>query len=894
MGWFWRWYERVRSIFRRGRVEGELREEMRFHLDMEIRDRMARGMSPAEARRTAHRDFGGVERHAEEVRSVRWTHALEHLLRDVRYGARALVARPMFTMVVLLTLALGVGAATTVFSVVDGVLLRPLPYPESERLVRIHTVWRGTSSGRLSPAEAVDLERALSEFEAVGVYGYGGATLTGAGGAMRVSASYASAGALAALGVAPARGRPYTSREDHGNAAVALLMDGFWRSRFGADPSVVGRTIELSGEAVEVIGVMPADFRMPEDLASSDPTQVIRPLALDPAQVDMSERGSHFLRGVARVPERLSSAEAVRRVEGVAAEMVRTYPNGYPPEMEFRLAVLPLLEDVVGPVEPMLLLLLAAVGFVFVIVCANVANLLLSRTEGRARELAVRKAVGASRGRILAQVLVESLLLAGVGGALGVGLAFAGTRLFRGAAPPDLPRLESVGMDLRVVGFGLVLSVLAGVLFGLAPALRAGGGPTAALRDGPGSGLGPSRQRLKRWMVAVQVAIAVVLATGAGLMTRSFISLSRVDPGYRTEQVATARVSLPSASYPSADEVVAFHAELVDRIAALPGVSGAGAVTNLPLATELGDLGFELEEDRIPEGRDKPDADWQVVTPGYFDAMAMRLARGRGIEPTDRAGAPGVVVVNRTMGEAFWPGMDPLGRRIRLGGQRTAPRWAQVVGIVEDVRHGGLDETDGRPQMYLAHQQFRTWSDASAIRTMTLVAHTTVPPAELYRGFRETVAALDPALPVFSFRVMEDVVRGAVARPRLLTALLSGFSGVALLLALVGVYGVVGYAVGQRRREFGIRIALGAAPRTVSRLVLRDAVRIAAPGVIAGLAAAILGGALLESFLYELSPTDPLTLALTTLVVAGTAILASAIPAHRAMRLDPARVLKAE
>ncbi|HSR42783.1 MAG TPA: ABC transporter permease, partial [Longimicrobiales bacterium] len=856
MGWFWRWYERLRTLVFRKRVERELDQEMRFHLEMEIRRRIDTGMDPREARRTAHRDFGGVDRWQEKVREGRWTRVPERVLRDARYALRTMAARPTFTAVVVLTLGVGIGAATTIFSAVDGVLLRPLPYPDDDDLLRIRNSWAGSSSGALSPAEYVDYVAWLGEFEAVGAYGFGGSTFNDDDGTERLPAAFVSAGVLPALGVEPALGRAFTPEEDHAGAPVVILTDGLWRSRFGADPGVVGRTFRSGGVTVEVIGVLAPDFRLPEDLASDRPTRVLFPLGIDPAAVDPAERGSHFLASIARKPPGMSMAEAERLVSDAAARMVRTWPDEYPAGMEFGATAVPLDLDVVGDVRPYLLLLLAAVAVVYLIVCVNLANLFLGRAEERRREFAVRQALGAARGRLVSQLVVEGLLLAMVGGALGVFLGAAGTDLLAGLAPASLPRGDTLSVDGRVVAFGLALAGVAGLVFGTGPAFRSGdSGVAGALRDGRSGGGGPAAQRLRRALVGAQIALAVVLAAGAALLARSFAALSSVDPGYRTEGVVSARVSLPSSWYPSDDEVVGFHRALAQRLGDLPSASATGAVTNLPLATSLGDMGFELEEEPIPEGRDMPDADWQVVTPGYFEAMDVDVLRGRGITGADRSGGEGVVVVNATMADRFWPGRDPVGRRIRLGGQRTEPRWARVVGIVEDVRHGGLDEVEARPQMYFAHEQFRFWSDASPVRTLTFVVRSSLPPEEVRRGMEEALAAMDPQLPLFDVRVMEEVVATSLAVPRILSTLVVGFSAVALLLAIVGVYGVTAYAVGRRTREFGIRIALGAAPADLRGTVLAGGLRLTTAGAALGLVTflAVAGG--LRSFLYGVEAT---------------------------------------
>ncbi|NNM32149.1 MAG: FtsX-like permease family protein, partial [Gemmatimonadetes bacterium] len=574
--------------------------------------------------------------------------------------------------------------------------------------------------------------------------------------------------------------------------------------------------------------------------------------------------------------------------------MVAAYPDGYPSEMRFRTVAYPLLDDLVGAVRPTLLLLMGAVGLAFAIVWANVANLQLARLASRADELALRRALGAGRLRIATQVLVESLVLATAGGLLGILVAAGTTSLMLQALPASIPRVDAVGLNGPVLMFGLATALLSGVLFGAVPAWYAGRGstPTRLAAGDRNTGDG-GRNRLRRGLVVCQVAVAVVLAASSVLVARSLRALSSVDPGFRTENIVSARFGLPSARYPSDAEVTAFFDSFVEEVAALPGVDGAGAVRNLPLATRLGDMGFELEENRIPEGRDMPDADWQVVTPGYFETLRLRLLSGRTVTPGDRSDAPGVVVINRTMADLYWSGQDPLGRRIRLGGDMTEPRWAEVVGIVDDVKHASLD-APARPQMYLAHQQFRGWAGGAPLRTLTVVAHTTLAPAELIRTMRERLAARDPELALYGATTLEEARGQSLARQRFTGFMLTAFTTLALSLALIGVYGVMTYAVRQQTREFGIRIALGAAPRLVVNGVLRQAVRMVLLGTLLGLAVTLSLSSVLRGFLYDVSPTDPASLTLTLLAVAAAALLASFLPARTASRSDPVAALKAE
>jgi predicted permease len=888
------WIARLRGLLRPGREDALARDEMQFHIDMEVREGIARGLSPEEARRVALRNFGGVDRFREQAREARWAGVFHGWIRDARISLRGLVARPGYSVVSLATLALGIGATTAFFALVNGVLLRPLPYPESDLILRVRPSWSGTPQRAVSPAEFLDLEDWLSDFDAVAGYAFGSLTFTGDGQAERARAAFASSGVWEALGVAPALGRVYTEAEDHSAADVIVLTDGFWRARFGSDPDVVGRTIRVSGVSVEVLGVLPPDFIIPEDVASVDPVQVLAPLGIDPATVDRTERGSHFILGLARLGRGMAVADGVGLLNDAGRRMVAEHPNEYPADMSFGLTGLPLLSDLVGPVRPMLLLLMGAVALAFAIVWANIANLQLSRVASRSTDIALRRALGASRGRIISQVLIESLVLAAGGAVLGVLVALGATELLGRLVPGTLPRVGDVEVDATVLGFGIATALMSGVLSGVGPAFYASRG-TATSRLGSGHReTGPARSsRLRRGLVTSQVAVAVMLAASAALVTRSLVALSQVDPGYRTENVISARVTVPTARYPENEDPIGFFQELVRELETIPGVTRAGAVTNLPLATRLGDISFELEEERVPEGRDKPDADWQVVTPGYFETLQIRVVSGRTIQETDRADAPGVVVINHTMAELHWPGRSPLGRRIRLGGQMTEPRWAEVVGVVDDVRHTSLAQPP-RPQMYFAHRQFRFWSSGAPARTLSLVAQTTLPAADLGRVIRTRLAERDPELALYGLTTLAEARGRSMARSVFTSALLAGFSGLALLLALVGVYGVMMYSVRQQVREFGIRIALGAAPRTVVSGVLRNARRIIAVGVTVGLVATLALSTVLRRFLFGVSPTDPASLAGTVAAVGFAVLLAAYVPARLASRSDPVMALRSE
>jgi putative ABC transport system permease protein len=814
-------------------------------------------------------------------------------MQDFRYALRTLVRAPAFAILAVLTLALGVGANAAIFAVVDHVLLRPLPYADADRLVRVMNRWDGNPEADLSPAEYFDYAEQTRGMAAIGALATGSVVITGGDVPERVSATFATASLLAVLGTAPALGRHFTPEEDTPQAApVALLMDGFWRRRFAGDRDIVGRTIQVNGQAAQVIGVMPPGFRTPLDHASDQPTELILPLGIDHATVP--NRGSHFLAGYARLAPGTSLAAADAAIADVAARFVRTFPDDYPTDMAFGVSLVPLHEDVVGPVRTPLLVMLGAVGFVLLIACANVASLVLSRADARRRELAVRAALGAGRRRLVRQMAVESGVLALIGGVVGVLLAVWGITALVTLRPPGIPRLDAVAVDTRMVGFALFATAATALLFGLAPALQASRPDLyAALREGGRGGTGTrAGGRLRRALVVGELALALMLLAGAGLLGRSFLSLREVDTGYATDGILTFRLSLPSASYPEEAQVIGFFDRLTTELAVLPGVTAAGAVSNLPLASSLGDINMHIEGRAVPAGDVSPRGDWQVVTPAYFDAIGMRVLRGRGIEATDGVNAPGVVVINQALADAYWPGEDPIGRRFTLGGG-AGPGVVTIVGIVGDVRHAELADAP-RPEMYLAHAQFRFWNGGSVVRALTVALRAPGDVAALAPVVRATVRRLDPNLPTSALQTMAEVRGASIAWPRFLTTLLALFAGVALVLAAVGVYGVMSYAVAQRTQEMGIRIALGARPHDVLRMVVAQGMTLALVGIGIGLVAALVLARTLRALLYDVAPRDPLTLAAVSVVLASVALVACWIPARRATGADPLRALRQE
>lgn len=812
--------------------------------------------------------------------------------RDLRNAVRSLVRQPRFVLVAVLTLALGFGLNATVFSVVRAALLRPLPYPEPERVLQIANRWEGTPIAGLSPAEFVDYRDVGGAFEALGAYAWGQVTLTGTGEPARFRAAFVSAEVSRAIGVSAALGRWFTADENRSGESVVVLSDGVWRRWFAADPGVLDRSVTLNGASARVIGVLPPGFQLPEDYRDGRTADLFLPLNLTPA--DVVNRGSHFLGAVGRLAPGVSGAQAEQVLAGIAARFVAAFPDDYPARMAFGVQVRPLEEVVGGNIRQALLLLLGAAALVLLVACTTVANLVLVRLDGRRRELAIRTALGASRRRVLSHVLVECVLIAGLGGILGVLVAWWGSEAFVALDPPGIPRIAEVRLDWAVAAFTGVATAITALLLAAIPgllAVRAAGG--ALLRDREGRTVEGAGGRSRRTLVVVQVALALVLLAVAGLFGRSLAALNTVDPGYDVDHVLAARLSLPGTAYASEAEVVGFYEQVEESLAALPGVRAAGAVTNLPLASSLGDLNFRIEGQRVGEGEVSPRADWQAVTPGYFTAMGLRLQSGRFLDERDGVDAPGAVIISRSTAERYWPGEDALGRRFTLGGG-AGPGTVTVVGVVEDVRHGSLAEAP-TAQMYLPHAQFRFWNGGSVARGLWIVVRSEgADPLGLVSPVRQAIRTLDPLVPVSDIRTMTEVRSASLGRQRLLFVVGSVFGALALLLGALGIYGVVADGVVRRTREIGVRMALGAGSSAVARMVAGEAGRLALAGIALGLLGAALLSKVLQGLLYGVTPLDPATLAAVAALLSGIALLASWLPARRAARIRPMEALRHE
>jgi predicted permease len=819
---------------------------------------------------------------------MRVSSLFETLWQDLRFGARAMGRNRGFAAVALTTLALGIGANAAIFSVVNAVLLRPLPWREPERAVMIYSRWTAFQKTWVSTGEVIDYRRRSRTLQEVAAWSDGAVNITGEGEPERVAGAAVTANTFSTLGTAPALGRTFTAGEDVPNGPnLVVLGYALWARRYAADPTIIGQSILINGQASEVVGVMPKDFVLPTDFQNPEPTELWVPLQMDPASMD---HGNHGLYAAARLAPGATVQQAADELHGIARAM--TAEGFYPVQMQFDAVVLSLTDEVIGTVRRAMWLLLGAVAFLLLIACANVANLLLARAEARQREIAVRVALGAGGLRMVRQLLTESFVLTGAGAIAGLSLAYAGVKLVAWWNPASIPRVAAVQVDGRVLLFTAVVALASALIFGVAPALRAiRPDLTASLKDGSHSAsTGGARQRFRSTLVVVEMALAVVLLVGAGLMLRSLWALQRVELGFDPTNVLTMRVSLPQASYETPEQVVSFYERVLDRVRQMPGVRRAGAVRALPLGSTIGDFGLRIEGFTPPPGTNAK-GDWQIVTDGYVEAMGERLVRGRTITRADTANSILVALVNEEMARRYWPGRDAIGGRLKVGNNPGRP-WVTVVGIVKDVRHNGIAEIV-KEKFYVPHTQWHK-STGNPIRAMTLVIKSDGDPVHLVAPIRQAIRSLDGSLPIADVRTMEDVVAATLSTPRFTGALLGIFACLALALSAIGIYGVLSYVVSRRTREIGIRLAIGAGRAEVVRLILRNGLTLALSGLVLGLILAAWASRLMGSLLHDVTPQDPATFAAVAGTLGAVAIVASLVPARRAMRVDPVIALRAE
>ena len=823
---------------------------------------------------------------SDTLSSLEGTLSLDTLWQDIRFGFRTLLRSPATSVVALLTLALGIGANTAIFSVVNGVLLQPLPYPDPGDLVVVLESNPGLGFPRfsVSPPNFDDWRRQNQVFESMAAVSVGRFNLTGGERPEAVYGAQVTPELFRTLGVAPALGRGFLPEEGRaGGPKVVVLSHALWQRRFGSDPGIVNRQILIDGESFTVIGVMPSSFRFPSR------GEVWMPLPWD---FPPESRGGHFLNVVGRLKDGITLERARTEMKAIAARLELQYPDsnkGWTTDLR-------LLQDAtVEGVRPALLLLLAAVAFVLLIACANVANLLLARLASREREIAVRTALGAGRVRLVRQMVTESIVLFLVGGALGLLLATWATRALVAFYGDSLPRQQEVGIDSRVLLFTLVLALVTGILFGLAPALSAtSGGLFGALKEGGRAVAGGARGRLMRNLLVLgEVAVALVLLVGAGLLLRSFARLRAVDPGFRPKGVLTAEIILPAKKYAEQEPQILFTRELLDRLRAIPGVQSADTVFPLPLDQNGFVLAFEVQGRPVAASEDSSlHANIRLVTPDFFRTMGIRVLQGRVFTPRDDAKSVPVIVVNKIMADRIWPGENPIGKRITFSDTEDPDlEWMEVVGVVAGIRHQALDKDPGS-EVYWAQLQSPVGGQLS------IVLRTQGEPTKLAGSVREAVRSIDNELPVERVRTMEDVVSEALSSSRFQTVLLGIFAGVALLLAAIGVYGVISYSVAQRTHEIGIRMALGARRPEVLGLVVRQGMTLVLAGVGLGLAFSLLLtwwlSERIAGFVYGGRAVDPLTLVAVPLVLLAVALLANWLPALRATRVEPVVALRSE
>jgi putative ABC transport system permease protein len=809
---------------------------------------------------------------------------MQTLWQDLRYGARMLMKQPGFTLIAVITLALGIGANTAIFSVVNAVLLRPLPYRDSDRLVMLSTSEdKDGALGNAGYTTFVDWRERSRSFERMVVIRSWAGALTGQGEpeiirGLRVSVDY-----FKLLGVSPALGRDFRVEEDRPDTRfVVVISHTLWQRRFNSDPQVVGKQLILSDQPFTIVGVMPRGFS--DFLAANfhEAAEAWAPVGYDITQPSACRSCQH-LRAIARLKPDVTLAQARSEMSAIMNVMAQEHPTIYATPA---ISVARLQDQFTGAIRPALYLLLVAVGLVLLIACANIANLLLARASERAREMAIRVALGAGRGRIVRQLLLESLLLSLAGAGAGLLMALWGTELLTNLSPAKMLQLQPVTTDARALGFTLLISLLTGLLFGLAPALQAARQDAQfALKESAKNSPGKRRRRLRESFVVAEIVFALALLIGAGLLMRSFARVLDTKPGFEPANLLTMMIPASSAKkYSDAAQVNAFYIEAVKRIEALPGVEAAGVVSNLPFGGDMDTSGFHVEEKPLANPAESPSAERYSVSPDYLRAMGVPLLRGRGFTEQDNANAPLVALINRTAARRIWPDEDPLGKRIRLGSVTSPLRI--VVGVVGDVNHYDLETAPGL-QAYVPHAQ-RTDS------YMLLVVRATAEPGALTGPVRQAIHALDPEVPLHKITTMRQLVSASVAQRRFTLLLIAVFAAVALLMAAIGLYGVMAYSVTQRTQEIGIRLALGAQSADVLRLVVGQGLRLVAMGLALGSMAALALTRLMKKLLFEVSATDPVTFAGVALLLALVALLACWIPARRATRVDPLVALRAE
>jgi len=871
--------------------EAAIVEELAQHLDDCYAEMIVGGATVAEAERRTRAELSESEILARELRRVerqvapepivlgtnRRRNMMADLWQDVLFGMRMLSKTPGFSAVVVLTLSLGIGANTAIFSVINTVLLGSLPYKEADRVVIVWTT--SVSKGmefEMAPSEYFDFRDRHTVFAQIAATQKTTLNLTGNEEALALEGRMATASLFPLLGVTPLVGRTFTTEEDRDNARVAVLSYHLWQSRFAGEREIVGREITLNSRAYTVIGVMPAEFQFPPPLGGHQPGEVWVPRALEADRA----RTSHDLLAVARIKDGVTLQQAQAEMDGIARQRAQEEPRN---NSDKGASLRPIREQIGRELRPSLLVLAGAVGFVLLIACANVANLLLARAASRQKEIAVRLALGASRGRIVRQLLVESLLLSGLGSGGGLLLAVWIGQAIRTLGATQIPRAEQISIDSRVLAFMLLLSFFTALVFGLAPAWQASrANLNEALKEGGRSAHGASRQRLRNALIVAEVALSLILLVGAGLLIKSFWRLQQVEPGFDPRNLLSVEIRLPQAQYGAREPSVAFYQQMLERVKTLPGVKAAAVVNHPPFSGRRTNNSFQIEGRPEPAHQtDWPRADYRTISPDYFQTMNIPVLRGRAFTERDAADAPNVAIINQGCAELYWPGEDPLGRRIKVMGD-----WMTIVGVVGDVKQSGLDFA-AAPHIYVP-----TWQTPHL--RMGLLVRTAAEPLGFVSAVRRQIQTLDRHQPIYNIHTMEELIDESVSLRRLNLLLLGAFAVIALALAAVGIYGVIAYSVMQRTPEIGIRMALGAQRRDVLQLVLTQGLKLALLGIGIGLLVALALTRWMETLLFGVRPTDPVTFCLIAVVLLCVTSLACWIPARRATQVDPLLALRCE
>jgi len=880
--WFYTFPLRLRSLFRRGRVEQELDEELRYHLERQIEENLAQGMSREEARYAALRAMGGIQQQKERCRDMRRVNFIEDLMQDLRYGLRVLIKSPVFTTVAVLSLALGIGANTAIFSVVNKLMLRPLPYPDSQQIMDVwHTPpqesFPGSRTFSVSPANYLDWKSQNNSFEHMAAYTYAGFSLSTNDDPVSVIGAAVTSEFFSVLRSSVSQGRAFLSEEEQpGSNHVVVLSHGLWQRAFGADSNLIGQTLTLNSQSYTLIGIMPAGFEFPQQ------AELWIPLPWD--EKEKQTRSIHDYMVIARLNPNVSLAQAQAEMSKISSNLEQQYPEE---NKGWGAVVIPLQEDLIGDIRPALLVLFSAVGFVLLIACANVANLMLARGANRQKEIAIRMALGAGRARIVRQLLSESVLLAAVGGALGLLLAGWGGKFLVQLSAGTLPNISEIGIDRWAFGFTLLVSFGAGIVAGIAPAFQFSTADTSTtLKQGTGRTGGSSvKQRTRKALVISEVALSLILLIGAGLMIRSFWKLQQVNPGFNTSNILTMSVGLSPVKYSNAQQRAAFFDRALEQVSAVPGVVSVGVTTTLPLAGSGSTQPFTIEGRPGAAVAEQVMALTRYISQDYFITMGIPLRQGRFFTDQDRENSVPAIIISESMARQFWPGENPVGKRLTPSFHlQQGPR--EIVGVVGDVKGQGLD-ADVSAMMYMPYKQ-------TPRPAMTFVVRTASDPQNFTQTVSKAIYAIDKQQALRNIRTMEQVLANSVSGQRFNMTLLMAFAALALILAAVGVYGVMNYSVTLRRRELGIRMALGAQATDVLRLVLGQGLMLTLIGVGVGLAGAYGLTRLMANLLYGVPATDLLTFASVSSVLMAVGLLASYIPAHRATKVDPMIALRQE